>query len=89
MESAPRSILDVSFSHGTLAVSSVRPDASLVYSRYLDFQKVEEQNRELTIQNALCRRPRRPCDTYQNSSLSTACHEYCRRAPHGIGVEAR
>ena len=61
-------VLDVPFSHGTLALSNKAPDAfsqndidivqklanaiSSVYSRYLDFQKIEEQNRQLTIEQS-------------------------------------
>ncbi|NKB71818.1 MAG: PAS domain S-box protein [Candidatus Latescibacteria bacterium] len=57
------SVLDVPFSHGTLAISNRAPDAfsgadidalqelanaiSSVYSRYLNFQRLEEQNRTL------------------------------------------
>ncbi|MFC1525894.1 ATP-binding protein [Candidatus Latescibacterota bacterium] len=64
-----RSVLDVPFSHGTLAVNSLEPNAfserdvadlealaeaiSLAYTRYLDFQRLEEQNRNLEVEQAL------------------------------------
>lgn len=64
-----RSILDVPFSHGTLAVNSLEPNAfsgrdvadlgalaeaiSLAYTRYLDFGKLEEQNRKLEVEQIL------------------------------------
>ncbi|MBT6148111.1 MAG: HAMP domain-containing histidine kinase, partial [Gemmatimonadetes bacterium] len=65
---AARWIHQVPFSHGvvsftdpknrdenTRTMGMLAESFSLGYQRYLDFQKVEQQNRELTIQNALGR----------------------------------
>ena len=71
---AIRTILDVPFSHGTLAINSHQPDAfskrdidvvqeladalSLGYTRYYDFQRLEEQAKTLKTQTEQAQKER-------------------------------
>ncbi|MCI0620275.1 MAG: ATP-binding protein [Acidobacteria bacterium] len=63
LESYPRCLLDVPFSHGLIALSAIQPEdltrgdqkvlqqmaqaISVAYARFLDFQALEKKNREL------------------------------------------
>ena len=71
VENVPRAVLRVPFSHGSIALTAQEPDhftqqdldliaafagaISLGFTRFLDFQRLEQRNRELEVERSLDR----------------------------------
>jgi signal transduction histidine kinase/CheY-like chemotaxis protein len=98
----PRVVVDVPFAQGTLAMNSAEVDEfsaddiailqgfaqviSLAYARYLDFQRLEEQNRNLKMEQALERVRTRVAGMEQSSDLPGVV-EVVEQALKDLGVE--